>query len=127
MGHSRRRKTLTVGKDLKQNIHLLKMLHEARGDTKRRVLQCCSRDMCNALSEIASNMLKGNIPLTERQYNELRPHAADIERLSKKKTALTTKRQILQKGGFIGAILGPALSLLAPAVGSLVSAITGKR
>ena len=40
------------------------------------------------MSEIAVNLLKGNIPLTDHQFLVLKPHAKDIEALSKKNSGL---------------------------------------
>ena len=78
------------------------------------------------MSEVADNLLKGNIPLTNSQLELLRPSAKELETLAKKRTPLTKKRQILQKGGFIGALLGPAVGLLAPMVlEPLVSGLMG--
>jgi hypothetical protein len=78
------------------------------------------------MSEVADNLLKGNIPLTNSQLELLRPSAKELETLAKKRTPLAKKRQILQKGGFIGALLGPAVGLLAPMVlEPLVSGLMG--
>jgi len=120
-----RRKT-GIGKDLREHVALLQMLQEAREPVRRQYLSCCSRGVCNAMSEVADNLLKGNIPLTNSQLELLRPSAKELETLAKKKTSLTKKRQILQKGGFIGALLGPAVGLLAPMVlEPLVSGLMG--
>ena len=53
-----------------------------------------------------------NVPLTDRQKTTLRRKRYDLRSLSKTKTPLTTKRKILQKGGFLSAILPPVLSVL---------------
>lgn len=118
---SRRRPAF--GKDLKKNVDMLRMLHEAKEHTRRGFLKCCPGDVCNAISEVASNTLKGNIPLTDAQYAGLKRHAKDLETLARKKTSLTKKRQIIQKGGFITALLGPALRLLTPVIGSMAKSL----
>jgi hypothetical protein len=65
------------------------------------------------------NVIKGNVPLNKRQLSKLRRKKRNLRQLVSKKTPLTKKRKILQKGGFIGGLLAPVLSLLAPVVGSL--------
>ena len=119
----RSRRRPGFGKDLKKHIDMLKMLHEAKDHTRRGFLKCCPADVCYALSEVASNALKGNIPLTDAQYAGLKRHAKDLEELARKRTSLTKKRQIIQKGGFITALLGPALRLLTPAIGSMAKSL----
>ena len=119
----KRRRRPAFGKDLKKHIDMLRMLHEAKEHTRRGFLKCCPGDVCNAISEVASNTLKGNIPLTDAQYAGLKRHAKDLEALARKKTSLTKKRQIIQKGGFITALLGPALRLLTPVIGSMAKSL----
>ena len=89
-----------IGEALRKHAPLLPVLLEARDPVRKRYMSCCSREMCDAMSELADNLLKGNIPLTEAQLELLRPSAKDIETLAKKKTSLKDKRNILQKGGF---------------------------
>ena len=119
----KRRRRPAFGKDLKKHIDMLRMLHEAKEHTRRGFLKCCPGDVCNAIAEVASNTLKGNIPLTDAQYAGLKRHAKDLEALTRKKTSLTKKRQIIQKGGFITALLGPALRLLTPVIGSMAKSL----
>jgi len=61
----------------------------------------------------AKNVLKGNVPLSNAQMSMLRPRREDLRTLSVKKTSLAKKRKIIQKGGFLPALLAPALSVLA--------------
>jgi len=56
---------------------------------------------------------KGNVPLTNAQMSKLRPRREDLRALSVKKTSLANKRKIIQKGGFLSALLAPAFSVLA--------------
>ena len=64
--------------------------------------------------------MKGNIPLTKHQFSNLKQHAKEIEALSKKKTTVTRRREILKKGGFLSALLGPVMSFLMTVVKPLV-------
>ena len=65
-------------------------------------------------------MSKGNIPLTDHQFSILKRHTKDIEALSKKKTRVSKRREILQKGGFLRALLGPVMRFLMPVVKPVV-------
>jgi len=61
----------------------------------------------------AKNVLKGDVPLTNAQISKLRPRREDLRALSVKKTSLAKKCKIIQKDGFLSALLAPALSVLA--------------
>ena len=86
-------------------------------------MRCCSRQLCDSMSEIAANLLKGNIPLTDHQFSVLKRHAKDSEALSKKKTRVWKRREILQKGGFLSALFGPVVRFLMPFVKPAVKSL----
>ena len=66
------------------------------------------------MCECAHNILKGNVPLKNSHKGRLRQYKNDLQALVKRKTALHERKRILQKGGFVGALLAPlAKSLLA--------------
>jgi len=50
--------------------------------------------------------------MTGPQKAKLRRRRKDVRALAIKKTSLTKKRHILQKGGFLTAVLSPVLSIL---------------
>ena len=84
-----------LSKNLRNNLYMIRCLSEAKEDSRRGAMRCCSGQMCNSMSEIAANLLKGNIPLTDRQFlvlKVLKRHAKDNEALSKKEGDLTERR-----------------------------------
>ena len=112
-----------LSKNLRDNLYMIRCLSEAKEDSRRGAMRCCSRQLCDSMSEIAANLLKGNIPLTDRQFLVLKRHAKDIEALSKKKTRVWKRREILQKGGFLSALLGPVVRFLMPVVKPVVKSL----
>jgi len=81
---------------------------------KRDYVEKCDRQFIDCVTECAKNVLKGNVPLSNAQMSKLRPRRKDLRALSVKKTSLLAKeRRIIQKGGFLSALLAPALSVLA--------------
>ena len=112
-----------LSKNLRDNLYMIRCLSEAKEDSRRGAMRCCSRQLCDSMSEIAANLLKGNIPLTDRQFLALKRHAKDIEALSKKKTQVWKRREILQKGGFLSALLGPVVRFLMPVVKPVVKSL----
>ena len=75
------------------------------------IANCDNKTLC-CLCEVAKNVLKGNVRLKPTQLTKLKKHRSAIRKLVLKKTSLRAKRHILQKGGFLGALIGPAIGLL---------------
>jgi len=94
----------------------LPMLKKIRmmGDKARRdFVRKCDKEFLYCISECAKNVIKGNVPLTDSQKTTLRRKKNDLRALSLKKTSLRNRRKIIQKGGFLTALLPPVLSVLA--------------
>ena len=99
---------------MKLYLPTLRRIHRMREKAKRDYVEKCDRQVIDCVSECAKkNVLKGNVPLTNAQMSKLRPRREDLRALSVKKTSLAKKRKIIQKGGFLSALLAPALSVLA--------------
>jgi hypothetical protein len=64
------------------------------------------------MCECAQNLLKGNVKLTKGQREKIRSRKQSFRKLVFKRTPLAKKRQILQKGGFLGALLRPIVAAL---------------
>ena len=91
---------------------MLKRIRKLGERAKREYVRKCDKEFVDCVSECAKNVIKGNVPLTDRQKTTLRRKRNDIRALSLKKTSLRKKRKILQKGGFLTALLAPVLSIL---------------
>jgi len=94
-------------------LSTLKRIRKMGDRAKREYIRKCDRQFVDCISECAKNVIKGNVPLSSRQMTQLRRKRYDLRALSKKKTSLRAKRKILQKGGFLTALLPPILSVLA--------------
>jgi len=97
---------------VKKYLSVLKRIHRLGDRAKREYVRKCDKQFVECVSECAKNVIKGNVPLTSRQIKNLRHKRHDMRALSKKKTSLRAKRKILQKGGFLTALLPPVLSVL---------------
>lgn len=97
---------------VKKYLPVLKRIRKLGERAKREYVRKCDKEFVDCVSECAKNVIKGNVPLTDRQKTTLRRKRNDIRALSLKKTSLRKKRKILQKGGFLTALLGPVLSIL---------------
>lgn len=92
-------------------------LGNVNADIANMMISSASKDLMLALVEIVRNIIKGNVNLTNAQYNKFKRCSAHLERLVEPKTTLARRKEILQNGGFFGALA----SLLAP----IVTGITG--
>lgn len=97
---------------MKRYLPTLRRIQRLSERAKRNLMQNCDKQLLDCFSECSKNILKGNVPLKDSQLRKLRREKKNLRALALKKTPLKKKRKILQKGGFIGALLGPALSIL---------------
>jgi len=99
---------------LKKYATRLKAIQRASGKKRTKLVRCCARDVqfVHCISECCKNVLKGNVPLTPAQKVSLFRRRHKLRQLSLKKTTLKKKRRIIQDGGFLGALLGPIISIL---------------
>ena len=81
-------------------------------ERKRLMKNACSSDFVKCVNECASNIIKGNVPLTTSQKGQLLRRKRLLKKLVLKKTSLKNKKKIVQTGGFLGALLGPIVSVL---------------
>jgi len=69
-------------------------------------------EFLDCVGECAKNIIKGNVSLTLDQLSRLRRQKNNIRALALKKTSTKKKKRILQKGGLLGSILPPIISVL---------------
>ena len=81
-----------------------------------------SGDLLNCICECTSNLTKGCVELTPSERRKLRRHKRAILQIINRKTSSSNKKKIIQKGGFVGAILGPLIgSVLLPLAKKILS------
>jgi len=56
--------------------------------------------------------LKGNVPLNTFQKKKLGIKKNILRQIALKNTSLKKKQKLIQSGGFLGALLGPIISVL---------------
>lgn len=96
---------------------MLHLLCGAKPAVIKAVLKGASPDLVQALSECSLNVLKGNVRLTPAQKRSLCKYKLSLRSLAKKGVSIKKKKEILQKGGFIGALLKPVLGVLGSVLG----------
>ncbi len=85
---------------------------------RKKYLATCSQDFVDALCECCKNLLKGNIPVRPAQLKKLKRHKLVLRKLANKKTSVAQRRKILQqKGGFLGLLIKPLITLAGSLLG----------
>ena len=92
------------------------MLRDAKPKLRKTILG--DKGLISCLCECSKNIFKGNVSLSPAQKRNLRRHKKSLRELTLKKISKKKKIKILQKGGFLGALITPILSLLGGMLGS---------
>ena len=100
-----------------RNAAMLRLLCGAKPSVVKAILKGASPDLIKALSECSLNVLKGHVHLTTAQKRRLCKYKQSLRLLAQKKTSVKRRKQLLQKGGFIGALIKPVLGVLGGLLG----------
>lgn len=112
---------------LRKHVHILRTLGTAKPAIGKAIVKAADPELVKTLCECSINLLKGRVPLTGAQKGKLRRYKKDLRRLIDPRIKLNGKKRVLQKGGFIGALLAPILMKVLPAVaGSLLGHVVKK-
>jgi len=113
---------------IKCKTELIK-LNKAKSIKHRNILIDKSKKfVIDAISEISLNCLKGNIPLSQCQYKNLKQYRNILKVLSRKNVNLKKKKKIIaQNGGFWTYLIPPALSLLSSLASQTISKLVNKK
>ena len=98
---------------LHRHAKLLRALHKASPAQRHKLLKGhCNDDFVCCITECVKNLLKGNVPLNPAQKKKLSSKKKVLRQIVLKKTTKSKKRKLIQSGGFLGALLGPIVSVL---------------
>lgn len=97
---------------LQQHAPLLKLLSKSRHRNVTGIIKAIDSPFIDLLCECALNVLKGNVPLSRQQKRDLSKYKQQLRFLSNKKNALKKRRGLLQRGGFLKALIPPVLTLI---------------
>ena len=84
---------------------------------QKAVIKNADSGLIKCISECALNILKGNVPISPHQKSKLTRYKKDLRSLAQRRVSLKSRKRVLQKGGFLGAILAP---IITGVLGSLV-------
>ena len=98
---------------LHRHANLLREIHRANPAQRRKLVKkYCNKEFVCCITECVRNLLKGNVPLNASQKKKLEAKKKILRQVALKKTSLKKKQKLIQSGGFLGALLGPIISVL---------------
>lgn len=112
---------MAPSRSLKKHAGFLKTLLSSKPSTQKSLLEGASDKVLECICEVCFNVLRGTVPLSSKQKSKLSTYKSNLRALAKKSTSTGRRIKLLQRGGFIGALLGPLLKgIIAPLAGSLL-------
>ena len=87
---------------VKQHVPFIQsILKEANRFKRQEKIRHANKDQINALSEITLNLLKKNIPVSQRTVGKLKPHRNLLRAMSQKNASVKRRKEMLmkQRGG----------------------------
>lgn len=120
-------------KELEKNQLILQALADTKCKKLRTaILKNCEEKVIQTLSEIVHNILTGNLKVDQSQLDQLEKYKKQLKNIHsviKKSKKISTRRKAFlnQKGGFLGPLIGVALSALTDyAIDKIKSRFTNK-
>jgi hypothetical protein len=111
-----------MARRLRANLDELKVLKKAKPKLRKSILKAADNDLITCLSECSHNVLNGNIQLSNKDKAALNKHKKTLRELAKRKLSTAKRRKILlQKGGFLPALLAPILTVATTLLTELIS------
>ncbi len=103
---------------IKNHGALLLGLLNSKPEYRKHMIQRAPPELIHCFAECCQNVLKGHVPLTPRQKQQLSGKRHQLRQLADPKVTVVKKKKVLnQKGGFLPLAAKLLLPVLAPVVG----------
>ena len=99
----------------------LKRLGSMKPALRKKYIKTCSPKFIHQLCECVQNLLKDNVPLQMKHLKCLQRYKKSLRDLTLKRTSVSTRKKIPQRGGFLGFLLKPLISGLASLIIGLIA------
>ena len=93
-------------------------LRSLKPKQRKILLSYSTKDQIRGIEEIALNIIKNNTPLKPAELEVCRRWRKPLKMLALKRYPIKAKKDILQQGGFLGAILPILASVLGSVIGN---------
>lgn len=110
-----------MSKRLRKHAPTLGYLAKCDRNYANAIIKGAKSDLIHCLSDVCHNVLRGNVTLSKAEKLRLKRYKNHIRKVADKNTTAKNKRTLIQKGGFLGALLTPLLQVIGPMLKSLVT------
>ena len=99
---------------LKRNLGLLKAISLTKQCDHKAVASSLHNDCIKCLSDCSYNILQGHVKLSSKEKKLLKPFCKVLCQLTNSDISTPNKKKLIikQKGGFLGFLIKPVLSLI---------------
>jgi hypothetical protein len=108
--------------------HRLKDIHRELTKLKRlgpqgrkKFFKTCSKDCVIKICECIRNVLNTNLPIAPAHLKKLSRYKQTLRTLAVKRTSLVKRKRLLQRGGFLAALIPSIIPAIASLLGSLLN------
>ena len=113
------RNTSIMGlKNLKKHAGVFKWLKNAKPNKIKTFIKSADNKFIKTVCECSLNVLRGNVPISNKHKQSLKKYKKDLRHLANKKVSLNQKKKLLLKKRGYNIIAGLAKFLI-PLVGSI--------
>jgi len=90
-------------------------------NARKKFFKTCSKDCIVKVCECNKNVFNSNLKFKPSHLKKLGRYKQTLRALASKSTSLAKRKQLLQRGGFIGALLPAIIPAVASLLGGLFS------
>ena len=101
-----------VSSHMKKNAGILKILSRSKGKVLKDIIRASDTSLVKAVCECAANVLKGYVHISSPQKKRLKQFVKELRAITNAKVSLKKRRHIIQKGGFLPALLTPLAAII---------------
>ena len=102
---------------LRKHAHVLRALQRVDDRVRVEVMSAAKKDLVTLLVQCAKAIINRQVPLTRHQSAAVRSRTRDIAAFVRPGATLAQRRSVLQRGGFLGALLSVVPGLLGGLLG----------
>ena len=108
-------------KSLEKHLPTIALLSHCQPCVVKKFIQNSDKKLINAICECSKNILSGNVTLNDEEFKRLKKYQKHLRLLATRKTPLKQKKEIVQKGGFLPALIAPLIGLLGSVISSVIA------
>ena len=84
-------------------------------NTCKAIIKSATPELIKCIADICHKILKKKVNLSAKEKKKLLKYKSELIKVANKKSTLKSKKTLIQKGGFLSAILAPSLTgVIAP-------------